>query len=49
MKTVELLYQRFTIGQITIKNKGFQKPETLTGLVPRAGIEPAHHLSDTGF
>ena len=37
------------IHQIKIKNKGFQNPETLTRLVPRAGIEPAHHLSDTGF
>ena len=37
------------IQQIKIKNKGFQNPETLSGLVPRAGIEPARHLSDTGF
>ncbi len=37
------------IHQIKIKNKGFQNPETLARLVPRAGIEPAHHLSDTGF
>ena len=39
----------FTYDQIKIKNKGFQNPETLARLVPRAGIEPAHHLSDTGF
>ena len=37
------------IHQIKTKNKGFQNPETLARLVPRAGIEPAHHLSDTGF
>ena len=35
--------------QIKIKNKGFQNPETLARLVPRAGIEPARHLSVTGF
>ena len=30
--------------------KGFNKSaETLTGLVPRAGIEPARYLSITGF
>ena len=39
----------FTHYRITIKNKGFQNAETLIWLVPRAGIEPARHLSVTGF